>query len=310
MKHKMRTKLVYLLLLLITVAASVLYIVRSQKKPVNINGKMQITTSFYPLYFFASQIGGNKVVVTNITPPGGEPHDYEPTSQDIVNIESGKLLILNGNVEPWANKIKNTLKNKNTVILETGSGLFTQKVVDENGIYSTDPHIWLSPKLAKVQVNSILNKYIQIDPANKNYYASNANKLLNDLDGLDTEYKTGLTDCKLKDIITSHAAFGYLAADYDLKQVPIAGLSPDSEPSLKQLTEITKFAKSNNVKYIFFESLVSPKLSQTIAREVGAKTLVLNPIEGLTPEETAQGKNYLTIMRENLVNLKLALDCK
>lgn len=305
----MKQKIILFIVLVVVVLGGARIVLRNRTNRVGDN-KLQVTASFYPYYFFASQVGGNKVSVINITPPGGEPHDYEPTPQDIINIESSKLLILNGNVEPWGNKIKDLLKGKNTVILETGNGLFTQTVIDENGTNSTDPHIWLSLKLAKTQVNSILDKYIQIDPQNKDYYTNNANDLLNNLNSLDMEYKTGLASCRLQDIITSHAAFGYLATDYGLKQIAIAGLSPDSEPSLKQLAEITQFAKTNNIKYIFFESLVSPKLSQTIASEVGAKTLVLNPIEGLTSMEISQGKNYLTVMQDNLKNLRLALDCK
>lgn len=260
--------------------------------------KLQITASFYPYYFFASKIGGDKTDVINITPSGGEPHDYEPTSQDIVNIQASKLLILNGTVEPWANKVKDTLKDKKTVILEVGGELFTQ-----------DPHVWLSPTLAKKQVNTILNEFIQIDPVNENYYYINANKLLGELDGLDNEFKNGLSSCKQKNIVTSHAAFAYLASDYGFNQVTITGVSPDEEPSLKKLGQLADFVRKNNIKYIFFESLVSPKLAETVAYETGAKTLVLNPIEGLTPEEVELGKNYLTIMRDNLQNLKVALEC-
>ena len=126
---------------------------------------------------------------------------------------------------------------------------------------------------------------------------------------MDTEYKQGLSSCEGKNIITSHAAFGYLAAAYGLNQVPIAGLSPDAEPSPRQLADIAKFAKDNQVKYIFFESLVSPKLSQTIATEVGAQTLVLNPIEGLSEEEMSHGKTYFSVMQDNLTNLRTALQC-
>jgi zinc transport system substrate-binding protein len=213
-------------------------------------------------------------------------------------------------VEPWGNSIQENLKGKNTKVLIAGQGLFTQKIVDENGVYSTDPHVWLSPTLAKKQVSAILASFDEIDPSNSNYYTANANKLLGELDNLNHDYKNGLASCQEKDIITSHAAFGYLATDYGLTQVPIAGLSPDAEPSIKQLAAITDFARKNNVKYIFFESLVSPKLSQTIANEIGAKTLVLDPLEGLTPEALAQGQNYLTVMEQNLHNLRIALNCK
>jgi zinc transport system substrate-binding protein len=273
-------------------------------------GKFQVTASFYPYYFFASQIGGNKANVVNITPAGAEPHDYEPSAGDIVQIDSSQLLILNGQVEPWGAKIESDLKGKNTAVLIAGAGLFTQKVTDESGLTAIDPHVWLSPTRAKVQVNAILNEFIKLDPQNKDYYSANAKTLLTDLDQINSDYKMGLASCQRKDIVTSHAAFGYMASDYGLTQISIAGLSPDAEPSLKEMANITNFVKANGIKYIFFESLVSPKLSQTIANETGAQTLVLDPLEGLTPNAIAQGANYLTVMEQNLHNLKVALSCK
>jgi zinc transport system substrate-binding protein len=273
-------------------------------------GKFQVTASFYPYYFFASQIGRDKANVVNITPAGAEPHDYEPSAGDIVRIDSSQLLILNGQVEPWGAKIQSDLKGKSTAVLVTGAGLFTQKVTDESGITGIDPHIWLSPTRAKVQVKAILNEFIKLDPQNKDYYTTNAATLLTALDKIDSDYKAGLASCQKKDIVTSHAAFGYMASDYGLTQISIAGLSPDAEPSLEEMANITNFVKANGIKYIFFESLVSPKLSQTIANETGAQILVLDPLEGLTPNAIAQGQNYLTVMEQNLHNLKVALNCK
>jgi zinc transport system substrate-binding protein len=302
-------KIFFLILIFISLGIGLFYVYKRQE--INVNSqKLQITASFYPYYFFASQIGGNKVQVTNITPAGAEPHDYEPSSGDIVQIENSKLLILNGVVEPWSESIQENLKGKNTKVLIAGQGLFTQKVTDENGVYTTDPHVWVSIRLAEKQVTTILNEMVQIDPINASYYKGNANKLLSSLNNLDQDYKKGLSSCQKKDIVTSHAAFGYLAADYRLTQIPIAGLSPDAEPSLEQLANITNFVKKNNIKYIFFESLVSPKLAETIAGETGAKTLVLDPLEGLTPDALSQGQNYLTVMQENLHNLEIALECK
>jgi len=130
------------------------------------------------------------------------------------------------------------------------------------------------------------------------------------IDKLNADYKAGLTSCKKNDIVTSHAAFGYLASDYGLTQVPIAGLSPDAEPSLREMASITNFIKTNGIKYVFFESLVSPKLSQTIADATGVQTLVLDPLEGLTPNAVTQGANYLTVMYQNLKNLRTALECQ
>ncbi len=270
--------------------------------------KLEVAASFYPLYFFASQIGGEKVAVLNVTPADAEPHDYEPTAQDIARIESSRVLILNGNLEPWGDRIEENIDLKRTVVLTAGQGLTTQHVI-ENGENILDPHVWLSPPLAKQMVDKIAAVLAHADPGNADYYGSNARILKSKLDDLNNAYRQGLAHCAKKDFITSHAAFGYLATTYHLKQVPIAGLSPDAEPSPRRLADIANFARKNNVKVIFFESLVSPKLSQTIATEIGAHTMVLDPIEGVTNDERAAGKNYLTKMQENLANLRIALQC-
>jgi len=273
------------------------------------SSKLQVVASFYPLYFVSQQIGGDKADVTNIVPAGAEPHDYEPTAQDMAKMESSRIIILNGGgLEAWSDNIKKNINAKNTTIITAGEGLTTQLVM-EDGQTGIDPHIWLVPPLAEKMVDRIAQGFEQADPINKTYYQSSSDALKNKLSDLDMAYKQGLGNCKEKNIITSHAAFGYLAATYGLNQVSIAGLSPDAEPSPSQLADIVKFAKANNVKYIFFESLVSPKLSETIATEVGAQTLVLNPIEGLSDRELAQGKNYLSVMQDNLTNLQIALEC-
>lgn len=264
------------------------------------SSKLQVTASFYPLYYFASLIGGDKVNVTNITPAGTEPHEYEPTTQDLAKIQNSDLLILNGNFEAWGGKIKENLQGKKTRIVVAGQDFFTQQL---------DPHVWLSPQLAKKETEKIADALIDMDPENAKYYQENERNLVNKLDLLDQAFKQGLANCKQKNIVTSHAAFGYLASSYGLTQVPIAGLSTNDEPSILQLTKIAKFAKEINAKYIFFESLVSPKLSDTIASEIGAETLVLDPLEGLTDNDIKAGKNYFTIMEDNLRNLQLALKC-
>ncbi len=271
--------------------------------------KIQISTSFYPIYFFVSRIGGDKIEVRNITPAGGEPHDYEPTPQDISAIQDSKLLILNGGgLEAWGDKIKDQLKDKNTRVLVVGEGIANQQVEEEDKTIQ-DPHVWLSPALAKQIAGKIAQAIEEVDPQNKDYYMQNEKHLEDKLNKLDNDYKSGLAGCKSKNIITSHAAFGYLATSYGLKQVSVSGVSPDEEPSAQQLAEVANFARKNNVKYIFFESLVSPKLSETIAKEVGAKTLVLNPIEGLTDNEIKSGASYTSVMEDNLKNLKIALEC-
>lgn len=272
------------------------------------SGKLPVVASFYPLYFFASEIGGDKAEVLNITPAGAEPHDFEPTGEDMARIQDSKLLILNGGgLEPWGKDVMENSSLKTSIVV-AGEGLTNQKVLEE-GEEITDPHIWLSPILAEKMVDKITEGFEKADAVNKDYYIANAKSLKAKLSELDGLYKDGLKTCLQKNIITSHSAFGYLATTYGLKQVPITGLSPDAEPSLKELADVAKFAKANNIKYIFFESLVSPKLSQTLASEIGAQTLVLNPIEGLVPEEINEGKNYLTEMKSNLSNLETALQC-
>lgn len=289
-----------MVLFFITIGA---YVVVLKLSPViRSTHKLQVITSFYPLYFFASQIGGDKSDVYNITPFGVEPHDYEPTLRDITLIEKSNLLILNGgNFESWGKRISENMQNTKTNVVIAGENAINSKL---------DPHVWLSPPLAQIEVKAILQSFIQIDPNNRQYYEKNAHTLLLHIQELDKEYKSGLLHCKQNDIITSHSAFSYLAETYALHQLSISGLSPDEEPSPRQLAEVAQFARKHNTKYIFFEKLVSTKLAETIANEIGATTLVLDPIEGLSHNDITSGKNYLTLMKDNLTHLQLALECK
>ncbi len=300
-------------LIIITVGIAILlggfFVLKGKSVPLNPTTKLKVSASFYPLYFFASQIGGDKADVRNITPAGSEPHDYDPSTQDIARIETGNMLVLNGGVEAWGNKIKDNLKDKDVLIVTAGESLLSKQLTEE-GQTMIDPHVWLDPLLAKEEVSKITQGFIKIDPKNKLYYQDNENKLNNKLNQLDLIFKEGLKNCRQKNIITSHAAFAYLGSRYGLNQVAIAGLSPDAEPSAKQLADVADFAKKNNIKYIFFESLVSPKLSDTIAQEAGAKTLVLDPIEGISDNDIKAGKDYFSVMQENLKNLQTALECK
>jgi zinc transport system substrate-binding protein len=270
---------------------------------------LQVSASFYPLYFFAQEIAGPAADVVLITPAGAEPHEYEPTAQDIVRIEKSGLVILNGaGLEPWAKNLTDSIRKEKTAFVSVADALADRTMIEE-GESVRDPHVWLNPVLAKKVVDHILDGFIQADPANRSLYEANAARLNDKLDALDRSFAAGLSRCATRDIITSHAAFSYMAGQYDLNQVPIAGLSPDAEPSPAELASVADFAKKAQAKYIFFESLVSPKLAQTIAQEVGAQTLVLNPLEGLTADDIKAGKNYFTEMQQNLVNLRTALAC-
>ncbi|EKE22133.1 MAG: Periplasmic solute binding protein [uncultured bacterium] len=273
------------------------------------SNKISVTTSFYPIYFLTSQIGGDLIDVANLTPAGTEPHDYEPTAQDIIKIKKSRLLFLNGGgLEVWSDDIKKGIGISTPKIINLGDELINQQS-KENSQDKKDPHIWLSPILAIKMAEKITASLVEVDSVNKDYYQSNFDILKTELINLDSDYKKGLANCLKNDIVTAHAAFGYLTQTYGINQISIAGLSPEEEPSIQQLAEVAKIAKENEIKYIFFESLTNPKLSQTIAREVGAQTLVLNPIEGLSENDLKQGKNYLTEMEKNLENLKIALEC-
>ena len=272
-------------------------------------GKLHVVASFYPLAFFSEQIGGNLAQVTNITPAGAQAHDYEPTARDIARIERARVLVLNGvGLEAWGERVRKNLEEKSTVIVIAGEGL-AAKTVEEEGKEIIDPHVWLAPPLAQQMVDRIATGFAIADPANAAAYRANAGALTAKLAALDQRYRDGLAACVQSSILTSHTAFGYLAAAYGFEQVALTGLSPDAEPSPQQLAALADFARERDIGYIFFETLVSPKLAQTIAREVGAQTLVLNPLEGLTDDELAEGKDYVTEMDANLANLQLALQC-
>lgn len=287
------------------------------------NNLIPVTASFYPLTFFSAQVGGDKVRVTNLTPAGSEPHDYDPSPQQVAQIQNSKLLVLNvGGLEVWSEHLLQSLPPKQPLVVITGEQFdslneetdemleHTGEAIEEEHEHIQDPHIWLDPILAQQQVQKILIGYQQIDPVNTQTYQQNAAQLTKQLQELDTEFKQGLQQCTQTNLVTAHTAFYYLAKRYGLHQVAISGLSPDEEPSPAKLAQVADFVQQNQIKYIFFESLISPKLSQTIANETGAQTLVLNPLEGLTTEELQSGKDYFSVMRDNLNSLRIALECQ
>jgi zinc transport system substrate-binding protein len=282
---------------------------RNSKIMLQESEKLQIVASFYPLYFFASQIGKDKAQVINITPSSAEPHDYEPTTQDIAHMEKSNMLIVNGGkLEAWADKLKDQLQGTTVEIVVAGDNL-ANKTIEEEGKTIQDPHVWQDPILAKQEVANIEKGFEKIDPKDASYFQKNAQQLQDRLDQLDNEFTKGLLNCQKKDFVTSHAAFGYLAARYGITQIAISGVSPDEEPSTQKLVEIANLVKKQKIDIIFFESLVSPKLSQTIAQETGAQTMVLDPIEGISDDDMKAGHTYFTIMKDNLANLKAALQC-
>lgn len=277
--------------------------------------KMLVVTSFYPMYEFARQVGGEKVEVVALVPAETEPHDWEPTPRDIAVLQKAKVFVYNGaGLEHWVEKTLKNCQKPELIIVEAAQGLadikstgeLTPNSLEKQG--NTDPHVWLDPLAAQQQVQKIRDAFIKADPANRSYYEANAAGYIAKLAALDEEFRLGLAQLPRKKFISSHAAFGYLAKRYGLEQIPIAGLAPGAEPTPERLKYLVQVAGEQGIKYVFFETLVSPKVAEIVAKEAGIKTLVLNPVAGLTEDEMRQGKDYLTLMRENLTNLKLALE--
>jgi zinc transport system substrate-binding protein len=265
--------------------------------------------------------------VYNMIPAGVEPHDFEPNAKDIQDISSAKIFIFNGaGVDSWAEKIQSDLVSKGVKTIKMSDNfeiLNPLEIVgedeygkDEHGDdheyeeSTTDPHIWTNPVMAKKQIQIIRDSLIAVDPDRKVVYESNANSFMSQLDSLDTDFRSKLSQCKQKEVVTSHNFLQYLSREYSFVSIPINGISPESEPSAKTLAELSDLIKTKNIRYIFTETLASTKLSETLAKEVGAQVLTLNPIEGLSDQDINDGKNYLSVQRENLQNLSIALECK
>lgn len=308
-----------LLILALVVGASIFAITTTTKNDKKDN-KVQVTASFYPLADFAKSIGGDYVSVQNVTPAGAEPHDYEPAARDLADISSSDVFIYNGGTfEPWTDKFVHDYKHT-SVKASTGITLHEAHEEEEHGDDSghneadehgsTDPHFWLDPILAQRIVANIRDGLIKADPAHANEYRKNANEYQAKLAKLDAAYKDGLAHCNIDTVIASHGAFGYIAERYHFTADSIAGISPEEEPSAQKMAELATLAREKNIKYIFFEHLVSPRLADTIAQEADAKTLVFDPIEGLTKEDQDKGKNYISIQYENLQAIRTARACR
>lgn len=282
--------------------------------------RMQVVASFYPLAHIAQHIGKEYVHVLNVTPAGSEPHDFDPSPRDIADLQDADVFIYNGaGFEPWVSRILPELEQKGVRVFESTKG-FALLAGDEHGHEDEheedsheeevlDPHVWLDPVLVRDQVQSIATVFAELDSARAGAYRENASVYSKELAMLDDEFALGLAKCERRDIVTAHAAFGYLAKRYNLNMIPIGGLSPDAEPSPARLAEISTLVREKGITHIFFETLVSPKIAETIANETGVQTASLNPLEGLTQQEEADGKTYVSVQRENLQALKIALGC-
>jgi zinc transport system substrate-binding protein len=256
------------------------------------SGRESVVASFYPLAFAAEQVGGSRVAVTNLTPPGAEPHDLEVSPSDVAEIREADLVLLLGKdfqpqLEEAAGKGANVL-----LLLDT-----PRLALRPNG----DPHVWLDP-VRYTKIVARIGEALGDEAA--------AGRLAGRLRALDGELRRGLSHCERHDIVTSHEAFGYLADRYGLRQIAITGVSPEAEPEPGKLQEVVDLVRERGVTTIYFETLVSPEIAETVARETGATTAVLDPIEGLTEDEAARGEDYFSLMRRNLLALRQGLGCR
>lgn len=319
-------KVIATAIMLAIVTAGAFFAYQTTKSETDDGNKLKVTASYYPLYDFARQVGGDRVSVTNMTPPGSEPHDYDPSPQVLIAAHKSPVFIYNGGqMEPWVDSFLSDYRHttvkasQNVALLEKSEDVHGHEEAEaahhdehehqhEHG--PTDPHFWLDPVLAQQIVANIRDGLSQADPENKEYYRENAERYSKKLADLDRDFADGLTDCTLDTAISSHGAFAYLAHRYGFTVASIAGIEPDDEPSPAKIAELTNIVKQKGIQYIFFESLVSPRLAETIANETGAKTLVFDPIEGLSQADQDKGREYISVQYDNLNNLKKALNCR
>ncbi|MCQ2358756.1 MAG: zinc ABC transporter substrate-binding protein [Phascolarctobacterium sp.] len=285
-------KLLLIIMLLLCVAGC------GQKK--QDNGKLSVTASFYPIAEFTNAVGGDNVDVYTLVPDGVEPHDWEPSPRDFTRLGRSKLFFYNGMVESWAEKAITTLSDTNIKGVELGKGLY-----NING--NNDPHVWISPQKAIIETNRIVDALSQNDPKNADAYKKRGDEYCQKLKKLDADLKAIVKQSPKKKFVTSHAAFGHLAKDYGLEQLAIAGISPEAEPTPADMKNLVELVKKENVKFVFMETLTSPKLAQLIAKETGAEVLVLDPIEGLDEEGRKEKLTYIKLMEANIKNLAKAL---
>ncbi len=263
--------------------------------------KLQAAASFYPMAEFVKGVGGDRVEVTTMIPDGAEPHDWEPSPRDLTRLGHARVFVYNGIVEPWAPQALEALSERNILAVEAGAGLFAR-----DGLQ--DPHVWVSPKRAIVEVERITDALCAADAQNADYYRRNSQNYMASLRKIDARLtQLGKTAPK-RVFVTAHAAFGHLAADYGLRQLSVAGISPEAEPTPADMQRLIETVRSEGVRYVFFETLADPKIAQLVAQETGARTAELNPLEGLAPAERAAGMDYLQVMERNADNLAKALN--
>lgn len=271
----------------------------SQNTPSGKDGKVKVVVSFNAMREFAQAVGKDKIDIVTMIPDGTEPHDFEPKPSDIKSLSNAKIFIYNGfGMESWAEEVIKSSGNNSLVAVQASDGSTPIENKDkderkENGKY--DPHLWLSLKGAQNEAKNIKDALVKVDPSNKSYYEKNFNDFSKELDTLYNEYDSKFKAVKNKGFVTGHAAFAYFCRDFGLSQESVEDVFAEGEPSTKNLTELIDYCKKNNIKTVFVEDMVSPKVSNTLASEVGAKVEQIHTIESKEKD-----KDYIECMKENL----------
>jgi zinc transport system substrate-binding protein len=272
------------------------------------SGQLSIVTAFYPFAFVAERVAGRHAAVTSLTQPGAEPHDVELTPRQVGSLSSADLVVYERSFQPAVDQAvdqsgaADVLDTATVVPLEP---LGTAEEGHEDG--GLDPHVWLDPGNVARIATAVAQRLAARDPARAADYEANARRLADELGALDAQFRSGLASCDRSDFVTTHAAFGYLARRYGLTQIGITGLTPDVEPSPARVAEVQREAAQHGVTTIFYETLVSPAIAQSVAGDLGLRIDVLDPIEGIT--DASRGRDYLAVMRANLTALEKANGC-
>ncbi|MGR6321494.1 metal ABC transporter substrate-binding protein [Micromonospora soli] len=275
--------------------------------------RVDVVAALYPLQFLAEQVGGDAVRVTSLAKPGAEPHDLELNPRQVGQVSDAELIVYLAGLQPAVDEAVEQNAGDRAFDVATvqplrdatdGGHQHEGDAGHEEESGGKDPHVWLDPTRLATIGDRLAERLGKADPDRAADFTARAKTLRAELERLDADYAQGLRTCQRREIVTSHTAFGYLAARYQLEQVGITGLSPDAEPSPQRLAEVATEAREHHATTIFFETLVSPKVAETVAREVGARTAVLDPVESAP----ADG-DYLSAMRTNLQTLRTALDC-
>lgn len=282
--------------------------------------QLAVVTTFYPMYEFTRQVAGDLANVTLMVPAGTDTHHYEPSAKDLATISGADLFIYNSPaMEIWVPDVLKALGEEDMTIVQAAEGIDMIEESDEEEddeeiseqgdahAHGEDPHVWLDPVLAQREIQTIKEAFIQKDPKNQSTYEQNASRYIDQLNALHNDYQTAFTGAKNRIFITQHAAFGYLAARYNLTQLSIAGFSTENEPSPAQIAKITQLIYKHDIPVIYRNSDAAQGSSDALAQEAGVKVETLNALESMTEKEMEEGEDYLSVMRKNLDALKQSI---